>query len=258
LSPTFLPWLRWAVLVGGLVAAVGVLASLRLPAPIAVVGAGVALAAVLAGPAAYAVQTASQPHTGSIPTAGPSVQGGGNGFGGGRGGGRGGFQGGGFQGGFPGGGTPGGGTTGATTGQPGGRMRGGGMPGGGGMGGLLNAETVSSDMTALLEQNAGSYTWVAAAVGSQNASGFQLATGDPVMAVGGFNGSDPSPALAQFQQYVQQGKIHYFIGGSLGGQSSTGGSNSSSQISAWVAANYPAQTVGTTTVYDLTAPATAS
>ncbi|MDT5032502.1 MAG: hypothetical protein QOC94_2673, partial [Actinoplanes sp.] len=199
LSPTFLPWLRWAVLVGGLVAAVGVLASLRLPARIAVVGAGVALAAVLAGPAAYAVQTASQPHTGSIPTAGPSVQGGGNRFGGGRGGGGGGrggpggfqgggfqggggLQGGGFQGGFPGGGTPGGGTTGATTGQPGGRMRGGGMPGGGGMGGLLNAETVSSDMTALLEQNAGSYTWVAAAVGSQSASGFQLATGDPVMA----------------------------------------------------------------------------
>jgi 4-amino-4-deoxy-L-arabinose transferase-like glycosyltransferase len=99
---------------------------------------------------------------------------------------------------------------------------------------------------------------VAAAVGSQSASGFQLATGDPVMAVGGFNGSDPSPTLAQFQQYVQQGKIHYFIGGSRGGQSSTGGSNSSSQILAWVAANYPAQTVGTTTVYDLTAPATAS
>jgi 4-amino-4-deoxy-L-arabinose transferase-like glycosyltransferase len=113
-------------------------------------------------------------------------------------------------------------------------------------------------MKALLQQNAGSYTWVAAVIGSQSASGYQLATGDPVMAIGGFNGSDPSPTLAQFQQYVQEGKIHYFIGGSLGGPSSTGGSNYGAQISAWVAANYPAQTVGTTTVYDLTAPTTAS
>ena len=31
------------------------------------------------------------------------------------------------------------------------------------------------------------------------------------MAIGGFNGSDPSPTLAQFQQWVAEGKIHYFI-----------------------------------------------
>jgi len=306
LSADFLPWLRWAVLIGGLAAAVGVLASLRLPARIAAVSAGVALAAVLAGPAAYAVQTASEPHTGSIPTAGPATQGGGFGGGpGGGGGGRGNRQGGAF----PGGGQPGGttgqpgttgqngttgqpgttgqngttgqpgtttgqngttgqpGTTGqnGTTGQPGaagqtgGFTGGGGMRGGGGgMGGLLNAATVTDEMKALLQENASSYTWVAAAVGSQSASGYQLATGDPVMAVGGFNGSDPSPTLAQFQQYVKDGKIHYFIGGSLGGGgSSTGGSNYSSQIAAWIAANYTAKTVGSTTVYDLTAPTTA-
>jgi 4-amino-4-deoxy-L-arabinose transferase-like glycosyltransferase len=276
LSPTFLPWLRWVVLIGGLVAAVGVLASLRLPARIAAVSAGVALAAVLAGPAAYAVQTASQPHAGSIPTAGPATQGGRGGGPGGGGRARGGFNGGGGPGGFPGGGAfPGGGTgqPGGGTGQPGGTgtqpggttagqnggAMGGGMRGGGGMGGLLGATTVSNEMKALLQENAGSYTWTAAAIGSQNASGYQLATGDPVMAVGGFNGSDPSPTLAQFQQYVQAGKIHYFIGGSLGGGggNSTGGSNDSSQISAWVAANYTAKTVGNTTVYDLTAPTTA-
>ena len=59
------------------------------------------------------------------------------------------------------------------------------------------------------------------------------------MAIGGFNGSDPSPTLAQFQQYVADGKIHYFIGGGGGGGrggSSTGGSNASSQIAEWVAA----------------------
>ena len=88
---------------------------------------------------------------------------------------------------------------------------------GGPGGGLLNGSTASSDMIALLEPNADGYTWVAATVGSNNASGYQLATGEPVMAIGGFNGTDPSPTLAQFQQYVAEGKIHYFIGGGTGG-----------------------------------------
>ena len=135
------------------------------------------------------------------------------------------------------------------------------MRGGGGMGGLLDAATVSDEMKALLSADAGKYTWAAAAVGSQNASGYQLATGEPVMAVGGFNGTDPSPTLAQFQQYVADGKIHYFIGssgggfggGGFGGGGTSSGSSDSSQIAQWVADNYTAQTVGSTTVYDLTA-----
>ena len=38
------------------------------------------------------------------------------------------------------------------------------------------------------------------------------------MAVGGFNGSDPSPTLAQFKQYVTDGRIHYFIASGGGGR----------------------------------------
>ncbi len=97
------------------------------------------------------------------------------------------------------------------------------------------------------------YTWVAAAVGSNTAAGFQLATERPVMAIGGFNGSDPSPTLAEFKSYVAAGKIHYFIaGGGFGTQS--GGSNSSSQIASWVAGNFKTVTVASTTLYDLTQP----
>jgi 4-amino-4-deoxy-L-arabinose transferase-like glycosyltransferase len=264
-SADFLPWLRWTVLVVGLLAAIAVLGTVRLAGRMAAVAAGVALAATLAGPAAYAVQTASQAHTGSIPTAGPAASGGfGGGPGGGGGRGRGGFPGGGgFNrnggggfGGGPGGngGTQNGGTTG--TGQTGGGRGAGGFGGGGGggMGGLLNAVTVSSAMKALLLADADKYTWVAASVGSQNASGYQLATDKPVMAIGGFNGTDPSPTLAQFKQYVTQGKIHYFIGsGGLGG-TSTGGSSDSSQIAQWVQQHFTAKSVGGTTVYDLTAP----
>jgi 4-amino-4-deoxy-L-arabinose transferase-like glycosyltransferase len=98
-------------------------------------------------------------------------------------------------------------------------------------------------------------------VGSQNAAGYQLASGDPVMAVGGFNGTDPAPTLAQFEGYVRSGKIHYFLGGTLSmggpnGGSGSSGSNDSAQIAAWVAKNYKATTVDGVTVYDLTAPRT--
>jgi 4-amino-4-deoxy-L-arabinose transferase-like glycosyltransferase len=120
------------------------------------------------------------------------------------------------------------------------------------MGGLLGGTTANHALNALLNRDADRYVWVAAAVGSNIAAGFQLATGHPVMPVGGFNGSDPSPTLAQFQQYVAHGSIHYFIGGG-GFPGQRGGSSMSRQITAWVQQNFPARTVGGVTVYDLTA-----
>jgi 4-amino-4-deoxy-L-arabinose transferase-like glycosyltransferase len=65
----------------------------------------------------------------------------------------------------------------------------------------------------MLESDASHYTWVAATVNSNSAAGYQLASDDPVMAIGGFNGTDPTPSLAQFEKYVAEGKIHYFIAG---------------------------------------------
>ena len=106
-------------------------------------------------------------------------------------------------------------------------------------------------VTALLTTDGSSYTWVAATIGSQSASGYQLASEQPVMAVGGFNGSDPPPTLAEFKAYVAAGKIYYFIGGSTGGGGSSSGT--SAQISAWVTANFTARTVDSVTLYDLTA-----
>ncbi|GGM14737.1 glycosyltransferase family 39 protein [Dactylosporangium sucinum] len=250
-SADFHPWLRVAVLVTGLLGAVGIMLSEQLGRRLGLATAAAALFALLGGPVAYTLNTVATPHTGSIVTAGPAVAGG---FGGMRGGFPGGFPGGGgFNGGFGGtngglpGGVPGGANGGATAGGGFGGMR-----GGGGMGGLLNATTPSAELVSLLKTNADRYTWVAAAVGSNNASGYQLATEEPVMAIGGFNGSDPAPSLAAFQQYVQEGKIHYFIGGAAFGGQSNGGSSVSAEIAEWVAENYTAQTVGGTTLYDLT------
>ena len=184
------------------------------------------------------------PHTGAIPTVGPA---GASTMGFGRPGGFGGR----LPGGAAGGQLPGGGQF------PGGGQLPGGATRGGGAGGLLNGSTPSSELTALLEQDADQYTWIAATSGANSAAGYQLATDDPVMAIGGFNGTDPTPTLAQFQQYVKEGKIHYFIGGG-GGFGPRGGSTSStsSAISTWVTANFTSQTVGGVTVYDLTSSST--
>jgi hypothetical protein len=76
-----------------------------------------------------------------------------------------------------------------------------------------------------------------------------LASGKSVMAIGGFTGSDPAPTLAQFQRYVAEGRISYYVSGGRGGGG--GGFGGSSQIASWVAAHYQARTVGGTTVYDL-------
>jgi hypothetical protein len=79
------------------------------------------------------------------------------------------------------------------------------------------------------------------------------------MAIGGFNGSDPSPTLAQFQAYVEAGQIHYFAaGGGGGGRAGAGGPGGGlgggSGIATWVQANFTAVTIGGSTFYDLTRP----
>ena len=74
----------------------------------------------------------------------------------------------------------------------GGGPAGGGAPGGGGAaGGLLNGSTPGAALTALLEKGSNGYRWVAAAVGANSAAGYQLASDEAIMAIGGFNGTDP-------------------------------------------------------------------
>ena len=137
-------------------------------------------------------------------------------------------------------------------GGPGGTGGFGGAGGTGGPGGLSGNTQVSQALVKLLEKGASGYKWVAATVGSQEAAPLELATnGGAVMAIGGFNGTDPSPTLAEFKAMVAKGEIHYYLGAN---SQSFGGGNSSSAITKWVAAHYTKKTVGGTTVYDLTQP----
>ena len=199
------PWLRAAVSVGGVGAAVLLLVVGRLTRPIARAVAAVAVASCLLAPAAYSIATAATPHTGAIPTVGPSRNG------------------------------------------AGGRFM--------GPAGLLDSPTPGPALTATLSADAADYTWTAAVVGSNNAAGYQLASGAPVMAVGGFNGTDPSPTLDEFKKLVADREIHYFIRGrimmSRWGQQS--GSNESAAVAEWVETHFTPVIVDRAAIYDLTA-----
>jgi 4-amino-4-deoxy-L-arabinose transferase-like glycosyltransferase len=219
-TPGWLPWLRVVIVIAAVAAAGLIVAGPALRAPtvrgrtaLAAAAASLALVAGLAGPLAYSIDTASTAHGGSIPSAGPTVAAAAGGPGGGTALGRGAFPGG---------------------------------PGG--------TNTVRGAVINLLKAGAPGYRWVAATVGSTSAAALELSTGGrPVMAIGGFSGSDPAPSLAEFEKLVAEHKIHYFIGGGSGG--SAGGSGDSSQITSWVRKYFTARTVDGMTVYDLTAPA---
>jgi 4-amino-4-deoxy-L-arabinose transferase-like glycosyltransferase len=285
-TPDWFPFLRFFVLTVGILGAAAILALpwLRHTPKLAVgLVAGLGLSAALAAPLFSSIATAATPHSGAIPTVTPTPAIGG-GFGGG-------FPGGGFAAGAPGagrggfprlggtggtgagaggsfprfggtggtrpgaGGFPGGGTS--RGGFPGGGFGGGG--GGGGGGGFLNSSSSSPALTKLLEADASHYIWVAATVNSNSAAGYQLASDEPVMAIGGFNGTDPAPTLAQFEKYVSEGKIHYFIsGGGAGGFGRGGSGDDSTKITSWVESHFTAHTVDGTTIYDLTSGTAAS
>ncbi|NMI00846.1 glycosyltransferase family 39 protein [Pseudonocardia sp. K10HN5] len=237
-------WIRWVILVAAVPAVLGLPAGAGRLRRVAVVAAAVAALTGIAGSGAYAVATASTAHGGSIPSVGITASAGGGPMGPGPDG-RGGST----------GGRPGAqplsmpGATGAPPSFPAGAPFGGSGasgPGGGPGGGT----GVNTELAALLHATAS--TWSAAVSTSQSAAALELATGTAVMSTGGWSGSDPAVTLEQFQAYVAAGAIHYYLGGGQGGGPGGGSGTSSAEIAAWVAANFPATTVGGQTVYHLT------
>jgi len=241
----WLPALRWAALAVGVLAALALLAPANAFRRLTVVAVLTAVLAAGAGSAAWATATAANTHSGSIPSSGPAVaasQGGGMGGGGGR------------TGGAMGGQRPSG-TNSGTQNQPTAPSTSTGDANGstGGPGGGMGGNTTNAELTALLK--ASTTKWSAAISGATSAASLELASGTAVIALGGWNGSDPSPTLAEFQADVAAGQIHYYIaGGGMGGGGQGGGTSTteSSQIATWVTATYTATTVGNTTIYDLT------
>jgi 4-amino-4-deoxy-L-arabinose transferase-like glycosyltransferase len=243
----WLPMLRWAALAVGVVAALALLVPAIRLGKLVVVAVLAAVLSAGAGSAAWATATAGQPHTGSIPSSGPVSSGS---FGGGMGGGGMGTPPGQTSSSSSSAGSSSSDTSSTGTSSSTARVRGGtgGQTGGG--------QSTSTELTALLK--ASTTKWSAAISGATSAANLELASGTSVIALGGWNGGDPSPTLAQFKADVAAGQIHYYIsGGGMGGGGGAGGSSTaSSQIATWVAATYKATTVGGSTVYDLTAATT--
>jgi len=188
-TPDWLPALRWVVVLLGLLVSTFVVVGLPRTRTMLISLAIAVVATLGIATAGYAVETASLPHNGSIPTSGPRTS---------------------------------------------------------GMGDFGGMDETSDAVGRLLAST--TTKWAAATTGSQSAASLELASGKPVIGIGGWDGSDPAPTLAQFKQYVADGQIGYYVEGGRGG----GPGGGSSDISDWVAANFTATTVGGETVYQLT------
>ncbi|NUT71866.1 glycosyltransferase family 39 protein [Pseudarthrobacter sp. C4D7] len=238
---SWLPWLRTAVIVLGVLAAAAILLRVdsrgtagrfrRAGASAVVV---ISLLAGGLGSGAWTIATAATAHSGSIPTSGPA-------------------------------GSPAGGFGNRAAGFRGDRTEGtdaaagadrldpaNGFDPANGMAGSAGGPgegTADAAVSALL--SATTTKWSAIVSGASQAASLELATNTNVIALGGWNGGDPYPTLAQFQDMVAKGEIGYFIqGGGMGG--GMGGRGGNSEVAAWVQANFQAQTVGNSTVYQLT------
>ncbi|MGZ3115609.1 ArnT family glycosyltransferase [Streptomyces sp. H62] len=214
-----------------------------------------AVVAGVAGPAAYAwsVPAGSGGGMGGTnPTAGPST-GGGTGGPSGGGGRAGAFPGGGGEGpggqprdgrngsadgSLPGSGQAPDGTDAADAAPPNGTPPQGGAPttgdgsgtggttsGGGGTGGA------SAELVAYLKKHRDGAKWLLAVPGSQSAAQLILSSGEPVISMWGWSGSDRAMTLARLMDLVGKGELHYV---QVGGQGTGGGSGIGSEVTEWV------------------------
>ncbi|MFD5628577.1 ArnT family glycosyltransferase [Streptomyces sp. NPDC127072] len=179
-----------------------------------------AVVALLAGPTAYSLGAAtSTSSNGTNPTAGPSTGGG------------------------PGGGAPSGTSTSTgpdTAGRSGSAPTGnpptaGGTGGGTGGGGTQ----VDSEMITYLEKNQDGATWLVAVATDQTAASIILESGEPVISMGGWSGTDDAMTLAKLKSLVKSGQLHYIVISGDGG-----GQGTDSEIATWVEAHGTAVDAG--------------
>ena len=119
-----------------------------------------------------------------------------------------------------------------------------------------SARAESTLISFLLENRHGTI-WLAAVNSANESAPIQLSSGQPVMAIGGFNGSDSTLTLSQLKQLVKQGKVRYYVvnsrQGKSGGPSGMSGPGGNSEILLWVKSTGSKVDYGGTqyTVYDL-------
>jgi hypothetical protein len=212
---------------------------------------GVAL--LLVGPMTWVgISLANAGGNGQLPSAGPSTSAGFASMPGGH-----------FPAGVPGGHIP--------AGVPGGGEFPSGSPGGGefspgdipGFATALTGGTarVNHPLLAYLEAHRGSAKYLFATANTVAAAPYIIATGQSVMALGGFTGSDQILTVSQLKTLIREGQVNYFVfsdsiaasgsGGSGGpaGSEGAGSGFGNTELVQWVEAHGTKLTVGGTTMY---------
>jgi hypothetical protein len=182
-TPSFVPWLRWVILISGALAALTLLmlrAGDRLSRrKLLTLALSASVVALLGGPAAYSIATVGHGQTGSSPTAGPATA---EAAGFGR-----------FR-----------AARGASSSRAGGSQ--------------ARGDGANAALVKYLRSHHDGAKYLVAANGSQTAAPIALATGDPVITIGGFMGADPAPTTAQLKSLVESGQLRYIVlGGGFGG-----------------------------------------
>lgn len=236
---TFLPWLTWIIAAAGILSAAALTVGRRARPPRQVVGHAsmtLGVAAMLAAPAAWSASVLDTYYAGSALDASAG----------------------------PGGGLLGMGHTGPAAGPGGlglrgtGTLSGSGLPGPGalpdldlpgpggaaltespasGTGSTLDAAQQDIDRYLIAHRNGAEF--IAATDSWRTAQPYIMATGQAFMPMGGFEGSTPSPTLAQAQRLVRDGRLRYFLltaEGSPQGITALfgGGASATSAAVAWV------------------------
>ena len=95
------------------------------------------------------------------------------------------------------------------------------MPGG--------QSSVNTDLLNYLQANTQGVEYLVAVPSSMQGAPYVLATGQPVLYMGGFSGSDPVVNASQLSQLVSEGKLRYVLqgGGGMPG-------NNKSDVSSWL------------------------
>jgi 4-amino-4-deoxy-L-arabinose transferase-like glycosyltransferase len=201
-TPTFAPALRVVIPFAGavaIVASVGLRAGSRQTRRLVAVAAVAGGLALLAGPAAFSYANLGRVLNGDNVVAGPTAAD--HGMGGGVGGRFG---------------------AGAPSGAPPPGARAGGVAGMGG--------TVSTTLLNYLLADQGSAKYLVAASGSRTTAPIIIATGKPVVTIGGFGGHDPAPTVSQLASIVAGGQLKYVLVGGFGGP----GDGADPAVTTWV------------------------
>jgi 4-amino-4-deoxy-L-arabinose transferase-like glycosyltransferase len=92
----------------------------------------------------------------------------------------------------------------------------------------------SKALVSYLEAHQGSARYMVAAVSSTSAAGLALASARNVIDIGGFSGGDPTPSLAQLQQLLKSGQLHYVLLGSGRNAGAAGKSSTTKARDSWI------------------------